>query len=169
MEEPNFYARNGNGVHPLTLRDFVAIAFRHRRLMVLSFSGILLGAILAALLQPNRYEARMEILVKRERVDPVVTPEASAQAQPSPAVTAEELNSEVELLKSRDMLEKVVLACDLQKQALRDWSGVLGVISGHMAAGLQKRRPINYERSSNAGKQAGCGSGEQDEPNRSEL
>jgi uncharacterized protein involved in exopolysaccharide biosynthesis len=99
--------------------------------MVLSFLGILSGAILAALLQPNRYEAGMKILVKRERVDPVVTAEAFALPQFALEVTEEEMNSEVELLKSRDLLEKVVLACDLQHQSDSVWSRMLAAISGH--------------------------------------
>jgi len=97
--------------------------------MLLSFFGVLSGAILAAMLQANRYEAGVKILVKRERVDPVVTSEASTQSQFAPGVTEEEINSEVELLKSRDMLEKVVLACNLQQQRPSAISRVLHSMS----------------------------------------
>src|SRR5438094_6898614 len=114
MEESSLSNQHGNGIHSLTLRDLLTIAFRHQRLMVLSFLGILLGATLAAVLQPNRYQAGMKILVKRERVDPVVTADASTVPQVSLGVTEEEVNSEVELLKSRDLLEKVVRTCGLQ-------------------------------------------------------
>jgi uncharacterized protein involved in exopolysaccharide biosynthesis len=125
MEELNLSDHDGNGVRSLTLRDLLAIAFRHRRLMMISFSGILCGSILAAVLQPHRYEAGMKILVKRERVDPIVTSEASAQPQFAAEVTEEQLNSEVELLKSRDLLEKIVLACDLlQHQSGSAWSNL---------------------------------------------
>jgi len=82
--------------------------------MAVSFFVVFSGAILTAVLQPNRYSAGMKILVKRERVDPVVTAETSALPQFALQVTEEEANSEVELLKSRDLLEKVVLACNLQ-------------------------------------------------------
>ena len=127
--EPKNY--NGDRTPFPTLRDLLAIAFRHQRLIVFSFLGILLGAILAAVLQPHRYEAGMKILVKRERVDPVVTSEASAQSQFALAVTEEEINSEVELLKSRDLLEKVVLACELINIKTKPWSRVRAVITGH--------------------------------------
>jgi uncharacterized protein involved in exopolysaccharide biosynthesis len=139
MDKPNFSNHNGAGVHSTTLRDLFAIVFRHRRLMALSFFGVLLGTILAAALQPNRYEAGMKILVKRERVDPVVTPEASAQSQFALGVTEEELNSEVELLKSKDMLEKVVLACNLQQQSHSEMSNLLGVTSGHMMSRVPEK------------------------------
>ena len=55
----------------------------------------------------------MRILVKRERVDPVVTPDANSQFRITQDVTQEDLNSEVSLLTSHDLLEKVVIACKL--------------------------------------------------------
>jgi uncharacterized protein involved in exopolysaccharide biosynthesis len=134
MEGLNLSDQNGDGVRSPTLRDLLAIAFRHRRLMMISFFGILLGAILAAMLQPPRYEAGMEILVKRERVDPVVTSEASTLPQFAVGVTEEEINSEVELLKSRDLLEKVVLASGLERQRDSAWSRVLAAITAHTGA-----------------------------------
>ncbi len=99
----------------LTLRDIVAPVFCHRRLVALSFFGIFLGVVFLGLLLPRQYEAQMKILVKRERVDPVVTTDRNASLPLRPDVTEEDLNSEVELLKSRDLLEKVVLACGLHR------------------------------------------------------
>lgn len=122
MEEANFIS---NGIHSPTLRDLLAIGFRHKRLMVLSFLGIFLGATLVAVLQPNRYQAEMRILVKRERVDPVVTADASASPQLAAEVTEEELNSEVELLKSKDLLESTIRACGLQNPTSSASSRVL--------------------------------------------
>jgi uncharacterized protein involved in exopolysaccharide biosynthesis len=103
--------------HPPVLRELVAIGFRRRRLMAICFWGAVLGATLVAIAQPSRFTSEMKIMVKRERVDPVVTPAVSSAPQFAPEVTEEELNSEVELLKTRDLLEKVVLACGLQNQA----------------------------------------------------
>lgn len=99
-----------------TLRDVLTPLFRQRKLVLICFFGILLVTILGMLFQPNRYRARMQILVKRERVDPVVTSEAStAQTIQSTApVTEEEINSEAELLRGSDLLQKVVLATGLQ-------------------------------------------------------
>jgi uncharacterized protein involved in exopolysaccharide biosynthesis len=100
-----------------TLRDVLTPLFRRRRLLTLSFLGIFLGGILSAVVTPKQYDAHMKILVKRERVDPIVTSEATLQeAQPAPAVTEEEINSEAEILRSRDLLEKVVLATGLQEK-----------------------------------------------------
>src|SRR5207248_3874772 len=99
-----------------SMRDVVAIGFRHRKLLLLSFVLVLLAIVVPAMIWP-KYEAEMKILVKRERVDPVISAD---QQQPNiihDAVTEEELNSEVELLKSDDLLRKVVLACGLDKKA----------------------------------------------------
>jgi uncharacterized protein involved in exopolysaccharide biosynthesis len=107
---------NGYSAHSVTLRDLLTVGFRHRRLMMLAFMGVLSGAILAAVVQPNRYESAMKILVKRDRLDPVVTSQAAGLQQLSGQVSEEELNSEVELLRGRELLERVVLACDLYQK-----------------------------------------------------
>jgi uncharacterized protein involved in exopolysaccharide biosynthesis len=57
----------------------------------------------------------MKIMVKRERVQMVLTPETGSQSTSIPDITQEDINSEVELLKSRDLLEKVVVECGLHK------------------------------------------------------
>jgi uncharacterized protein involved in exopolysaccharide biosynthesis len=105
-----------NGTDRLpTLRDLATPLFRHPRLVLFTFLGLLLATILGAILLPrDSYEAKMKILVKRERVDAAVSPGRDA-VMPNPGgVTEEEINSEVELLKSHDLLEKVVVACNLQ-------------------------------------------------------
>lgn len=114
MELQNLGSHENSGASSHTLRDLVAVVFRHRRLMVLSFVGVLCGACVVAILQASRYNAHMKVLVKRERVDPVVTAQSAQVAQSSTPVSEEELNSEVELLRSSDVLEKVVIGCDLQ-------------------------------------------------------
>jgi uncharacterized protein involved in exopolysaccharide biosynthesis len=115
----------------LTLRDAVMPVFRQRRLVALVFFGIFLGAIACTLLLPRKYEAEMKILVNRERVDAVVTPDPDNTNGPGvvPAVSEEDLNSEVELIKSRDLLERVVVACSLANQpkaGLNRWIDGLG-------------------------------------------
>jgi len=127
MNESDLSPHNDNEAG-VTLRDLTAVAFRHRRLISITFLGILSGAILIAVLQPNRYEAALKILVKKDRVDNVVTPDA-VQAQPlSGLVTEEELNSEVVLLKSADLLEEIVVACNLQHRSKHTGLGVLATI-----------------------------------------
>lgn len=124
MEEPHFQQAD-NGKPEGTLRDLLLPLFRHRRLMTLCFLGILLGSVAAAFLQGTKYEAHFRVLVKRERVDPLVTPEADPQSVQTPSpVTEEEINSEVELLKSDDLLQKVVIDTGLQHQK-KTWLSAL--------------------------------------------
>lgn len=106
-----------SGEHEITLRDLLAPLFRHRRLMSVSFLFLALMSVLLALAVSNKYEAHMVVLVNRERVDPLVTTESTSQLLiPASAVTEEEINSEAELLRSRDVLEKVVLENGLEKK-----------------------------------------------------
>ena len=96
-----------------TLRDLMTVIFRHRTLIVASFLVILLGVIVGTWLLPKKYEAEMKILVKRERVEPLMTPDRDSQSLLLRDITPEDINSEVELLKGRDLLEKVVTSCGL--------------------------------------------------------
>jgi uncharacterized protein involved in exopolysaccharide biosynthesis len=93
-------------------RDLIAIGFRHKRAIVITFCAMLAGAVLAAVLQPPDYKASTKFLIERARMDPVVSPghdAASVRAE----VTEEELNSEVELLQSADVLRQVVVTTGL--------------------------------------------------------
>ena len=120
----------GASVNEATLRDLISPLFRHRRLAAFCFLGVFLGSIAAAVLLSRKYESRMEILVNRERLDPVVTTESTTQLpQMAPQVTQEEINSEVELLQSRDVLEKVVLARGLQNNGSSWW--LTRMLPGH--------------------------------------
>ena len=98
----------------LTVRDLVAVLFRQRKLFLASFVIILIAIVLSGVLSPT-YKAEMKILVRHERVDPLVTSQPNATSQVvREEVNESELNSEVELLNSQDLLRKVVLATGLQ-------------------------------------------------------
>jgi uncharacterized protein involved in exopolysaccharide biosynthesis len=97
-----------------TLRDLMTVIFRHRTLIVASFLAILLGVVVGTWLLPKQYEAQMKILVKRERGETLITPDRNSQPLMVREITLEDINSEVELLRGRDLLEKVVIACGLQ-------------------------------------------------------
>src|SRR5690348_13506170 len=86
-------------VPPPTLRDVLAVVFRQRRILTISFVVIVVAAQLYGLLFPS-YRGEMKILVRRGRVDPMLTPAPT----PPPEfvrneVSEEELNSEAELLR----------------------------------------------------------------------
>jgi uncharacterized protein involved in exopolysaccharide biosynthesis len=114
MDNDHTAERQGSSAS-ITERELLAIGFRQRWTVVLAFLVIFLAVLTFVLLRPAKYESEMKILVKRERADPVVTPGQSAQGQLWLGVTEEELNSEVELLRSRDLLAKVVAATGLDR------------------------------------------------------
>ena len=108
---------------PMTLRDLAAPVFRQRRLASLIFVGVFLGAVLSVLFVPRKFEAEMKILVNRDRVDTVVTPDPNAAevVAPVPTISEQDINSEVELLKGRDLLESVVVASGLGARKSSAW------------------------------------------------
>jgi uncharacterized protein involved in exopolysaccharide biosynthesis len=97
-----------------TLREIAAPLFRQRKLLLPAFVGVLLATVLLIIFLPQDYQAEMKILVKHERVDAAVSPGRDPALASAGDFTEEELNSEVEILNSHDLLEKVVVSCNLQ-------------------------------------------------------
>lgn len=114
MEGQALVLQSTNRIVSFTVRDFAGMAFRRSWALLLCFFGIFLGSILSAVLWPS-YRAQTEILVRRQRVDPAVTSEQTSSMIVSSVVSEEEVNSEVELLKSEDVLRRVVTQCGLDK------------------------------------------------------
>jgi uncharacterized protein involved in exopolysaccharide biosynthesis len=80
---------------------------------------IVLAALLTTVI-PRRYESKMKFLVNNERADLVITPERNQQEPPRQDLTEAEVNSEMELLKSQDILRGVVADQKLYRPYLRD-------------------------------------------------
>ena len=101
----------GLGNNSFSVRDGASALFRRRALVLFTFLAVIAGAIAVTVLLPNRYSARMKILVKNQRVDLAITPEAtSGGAAPTieNEVSENQINSEIELLTSNDLLTQVV-------------------------------------------------------------
>jgi uncharacterized protein involved in exopolysaccharide biosynthesis len=97
-----------------TLRDLLAPLFRRKRLLIITFSGVMLGTAVAAYIFSNTHKASMEILVNGERTEPPVTSESTQGQASLPPASDAYIGSEVELLKSPDLLQRVVLENKLQ-------------------------------------------------------
>ncbi len=97
-----------------TLRDLATPLFRRKRVLIIIFLLVFAFAAFLGTLSWRKYESHMAILVSREHVDPVVTTEAANQTSSAPPLTDREVNSDAELLKTRDLLEQVVLANGMQ-------------------------------------------------------
>ncbi|MGI9055573.1 MAG: Wzz/FepE/Etk N-terminal domain-containing protein [Pyrinomonadaceae bacterium] len=92
----------------LSLRDAVVVLFRHRWLIVLTFLTTAAAAFVLAYVMPDQYESRMKILVRNMRSDVVVSPEQTDPSSNDNEISETQIVSEIELLKSRDLLEQVV-------------------------------------------------------------
>ena len=105
----------------LTLRDILAPLFRHRRIAIISFSGVFLCVICLAWFWAARYYvAKMQVVVEQDRSDPAVTAAQNAQFIINKGVSIDQISSEVALLQGQDMLRNVVTECALVDD--NDWS-----------------------------------------------
>lgn len=130
MEEHITLARSRRRAVGFTSRGFLAILFRNKRLIVLSFLGVFLGVVAAVVIMPPQYQAEMKILVERSRLDPLVSPSEKSDLPSQPAnLSEEEVNSEVDMLENQDLLTQVVVECGLHNKQLTWWRRLVGMPS----------------------------------------
>ena len=96
-------------VRSLSLRDAAVVVFRQRWLILLTFLTTVIVATLLAIYLPHEYESRMKILVKNVRVETPVTSEKTGVAVDPNDVSEGQIISQIELLRSRDLLFQVVV------------------------------------------------------------
>jgi uncharacterized protein involved in exopolysaccharide biosynthesis len=93
-----------------SLRDFLNVIFKHKaKILTFFFVTVVIVAIGSFIIKPT-YEATSQVLIKfgRENIYVPTTP-TSASASPIFSFKREEqINSEIEILKSRYLLEKVI-------------------------------------------------------------
>src|SRR5947207_4835439 len=108
----------GIGANAISLRDGAGALFRRRALVLAIFLIVVVGTAIVTFLLPNKYESRTKILVKNQRVDVAITAEQTGGAPPPTVeneVSENQINSEIELLTSKDLLMQVVKECGLAK------------------------------------------------------
>src|SRR5580698_7809890 len=99
-------------------REIVEIVYRQKYVFLAVFVLAMLAMFAFGLWTPT-YEAQMKILVHRQRADTVINPSANGNVDVgSDQVTEEDLNSEVELLNSRDLLREVATSTNLGNSAM---------------------------------------------------
>ena len=104
-----------------TLRDVVAVFFRNKKLWLVSFLVTFAGVFLYGVLRPT-YQAEMKVLVKRSRIEPSAAPTVTQSPELNRrALSEEELNSEVELLRDKDTLGQAVETAGLGSSGISSW------------------------------------------------
>jgi len=132
-----------------TPRDIIAVLFRQRWPMLAAFALVVIAVAVSGVWIP-KYEAQMKILALRQRSDAMVTSSANAPSQYSnDQVSEEDLNSEVELLNSDDLLRKVVLATGLDEQSGSSANGGSAVSIAEAVRKLSKNLKVEPLRKSN--------------------
>ena len=97
------------------LREVGSILFRRKWQILITFIVVAGGIAIHTLRSPKIYEAHMKILVKNDRAGLVVSASSSDQAQMQVEVSETEINTEIELLNSNDLLRQVAVASGLDK------------------------------------------------------
>jgi uncharacterized protein involved in exopolysaccharide biosynthesis len=112
---------------PDTLRELLGAAFRNTRMLKITFLLTFGGALVAVFLFGIKYEADTQILVKHRRADEVVSTDTSSRDQQSSTdvPTEREINTEISLLKSEDLLQSVVKDVGLDKRETHRWDILL--------------------------------------------
>jgi uncharacterized protein involved in exopolysaccharide biosynthesis len=101
-------------VGQLSLRDLLTVVFRRRWLIVIFAVSVLVVVTLVAALQPPVYEVESTLLVNKSRAEVPIAAKESPQLIVS-QVSEQELNSEIEILKSRQLLEEVIDELNLEE------------------------------------------------------
>lgn len=94
-----------------SMRDFYYVLFRHKVSIVVLFFVTLLTVVVGICLWPETYQAKACIFVKvgRENISlPTVSPVSQQQVVAPLGLSKEDINSEIEILTSRSIVEKVV-------------------------------------------------------------
>lgn len=100
---------------PRTLDDLKAAVLRRSQLLLFCFVALSTGAVAAVMLATPMYESQLKLLVKHDRADSVV----SADARPDNSrseLSENDVHSQVELVRSDDLLEKVATEAGLVKR-----------------------------------------------------
>jgi uncharacterized protein involved in exopolysaccharide biosynthesis len=113
---------------PVSLYTLLGVVSRRRKLIIASFFTMLAAVVVVTMAMGEKYQSEFKVLVK-PRVDPIVSTEGGAINRMD-AVTEEETNTEVVLLKSRDMLAKVVAVHHLDAPGTHPWSPMLEKLQG---------------------------------------
>ncbi len=110
-----------------TMRELAMVLFRRRRVFV-CVSGMVLAAAVFYAFAGTKYQSNMKVLLRRGRADAPVSSQESAPLDLTRlAITQEELNSEVELLRDDEVLRQVVEESGV---GARDWFHFLRLNEG---------------------------------------
>jgi uncharacterized protein involved in exopolysaccharide biosynthesis len=108
-----------------TLRELRAVILARKLLVSAVFLSVVVSGMAVTLMMKPLYQSSMRLLVTRERVDPRVSPAEKDAELPRAEISDEEFNSEMEILKSRQVLEAVVGELGLARETATNPTGLI--------------------------------------------
>ena len=107
----------------LSLRDLMTIFFKRRVLVCLIAIGVPVVVGIVSLLLPRTYEVSATLVVNRSRAEVPLAPSDSAQFIVG-QLSEQDLNSEIEVLKNREMIEEVLEVMGVDESSRPAPSGI---------------------------------------------
>ena len=118
----------------VSLKDLTAIMARRKWQILITFFLVVGGVLAVTVLEPKEYQTRMKVLVKNERADMIVSADRNGGSGYRAEVSEAQINSEIELLTSNNLLQEVVTKCKLDK-----FESTNGVVT-------EERQPVAIEK-----------------------
>lgn len=103
LEETLAVNKQSNGAF---IKFAITVLFRRKWMILLLFISLAAMTATIAVMTPDRYRSTMKILVKNERVDAAVSADEHTWKDVR-QVSEEAINSEIEIIKSRDLIQLV--------------------------------------------------------------
>lgn len=132
-----------------SLREAIAVLFRQKNIIILSFLTLFSVVGIVTILLPNQYESKAKILVKNSRADVIVSPEQTNNMTFAGEVSEAQVNSEIELIQSRDLLEAVVKKTGLAREYAAKYSEESPVAIEKAIQQLEKKLSITPVKKAN--------------------
>ncbi len=94
----------------LSLKDLLIVTFKRKTQILVFFGSTVFIAAIASFIVPPTYEARAQILLKigREDIHVPILPTGTVSTSPKGRSSLEQINAEIQILKSRFIAEKVI-------------------------------------------------------------
>lgn len=142
MTEQLIDVRIDRTARSLTSRDFVYVLFRHKWKMLFFFTAVVCLVTMVTICSSAIYESEAKLLLKIGRESVSLAPTASTGPVMHVSQSRlSEINSEIEILRSRDLIEQVIdsIGCDqlLMKSQSTDGDSAMGQWVQHVKSILR--------------------------------
>jgi polysaccharide biosynthesis protein PslE len=109
---------NSNYAHS-GVKEFFYVFFKHKRKIGIIFCSVVIAIVILSFVTPAAYQASTKVLIKFGREN-TYTPAVAAPGGAPPVVIdgfrrEEQINSEIEMLKARNLIEKVISVVGIEK------------------------------------------------------